>query len=198
MFQFNENGINDEKFRLDDVDFLEIDRTPDIYTGYETDENGNEVWKVDYLVVEPGGSNPSAKVPDEFKKIDLTGKFDAKGFASIAITGLDSNSVYNVYAYDAKIAKERKLVYAQYNIDITARTKGDPFAPMTIEAAPQDTMHYFVDEVFEESIKLPIPATPIRAKLDEFVRFANRAASVTVSRPGAIPAMPTKQELEAL
>ena len=37
-----------------------------------------------------------------------------------------------------------------------------------------------------------------RAKLDEFVRFANRAASVTVSRPGAIPAMPTKQELEAL
>lgn len=134
-----------------------------------TDENGNEVWKVDYLVVEPGGSNPSAKVPDEFKKIDLTGKFDAKGFASIAITGLDSNSVYNVYAYDAKIAKERKLVYAQYNIDITARTKGDPFAPMTIEAAPQDTMHYFVDEVFEESIKLPIPATPIRAKLDEFM-----------------------------
>ena len=41
--QFNENGINDEKFRLGDVDFLEIDRTPDIYTGYETDENGNEI-----------------------------------------------------------------------------------------------------------------------------------------------------------
>ncbi len=37
-----------------------------------------------------------------------------------------------------------------------------------------------------------------RTKLDEFVRFANRAASITVSRPGAIPAMPTKQELESL
>lgn len=31
--------------------------------------------------------------------------------------------------------------------------------------------------------------------LDEAVAFANRAASVTTSRPGAIPGMPTKEEL---
>lgn len=132
------------------------------------DENGKEVWKVDYLVVEPNGANPTATVPEEFRKIDLTGKFDASGCASITITGLDSNSVYNVYAYDEKIARERKLVYAQYNIDITARTKGDPFPPITIAAAPQDTMHYQTDGI-EESINLPIAATPIRARLEEFM-----------------------------
>ncbi len=134
-----------------------------------TDDSGNEFWKVDYLVVEPSGSNPTANVPEEFKKVDLSDKFDANGYASIVITGLDSNSVYNVYAYDAKIAQERKMVYAQYNVDITARTKGDPFAPETIVAAPQDTMHYFIDEVYEYDIKLPIPATPISPKLRDFM-----------------------------
>ena len=32
--------------------------------------------------------------------------------------------------------------------------------------------------------------------LNRFVRFANKAASITTSRPGAIPAMPTLQEVE--
>ena len=32
--------------------------------------------------------------------------------------------------------------------------------------------------------------------LNEYVRFANKAASLTTSRPGAIPAMPTKEEVE--
>ena len=31
--------------------------------------------------------------------------------------------------------------------------------------------------------------------IDRFVRYANRAASITASRPGAIPAMPTENEL---
>ena len=34
------------------------------------------------------------------------------------------------------------------------------------------------------------------AELNGFVRFANRAASITTSRPGAIPAMPTLKEVE--
>ena len=34
------------------------------------------------------------------------------------------------------------------------------------------------------------------AELNSFVRFANKAASITASRPGAIPAMPTLQEVE--
>ena len=35
------------------------------------------------------------------------------------------------------------------------------------------------------------------AKLREAVTFANKAASLTTSRPGAIPAMPTLQEVSA-
>lgn len=34
------------------------------------------------------------------------------------------------------------------------------------------------------------------AELNDFVRFANKAASITTSRPGAIPAMPTLKEVE--
>ena len=33
------------------------------------------------------------------------------------------------------------------------------------------------------------------AKIETYVRYANRAASITASRPGAIPAMPTENEL---
>ena len=32
--------------------------------------------------------------------------------------------------------------------------------------------------------------------LNAYVRFANKAASLTTSRPGAIPAMPTREEVE--
>lgn len=35
-----------------------------------------------------------------------------------------------------------------------------------------------------------------REKLERYVRFANKAASITASRPGAIPAMPYRRELE--
>jgi len=139
------------------------------YFNTETDENGNEVWKVDYLVIEPSGSNPEATVPDQFKKMPLTGKFDAEGVASIDVAGLDSNSVYNVYAYDEKIAREKALVYAQYNLDITVRTKGDPGAPIVIAAAAQDTMHYWDGDV-EKEISLPIAATPIQPLLENFMR----------------------------
>ena len=34
-------------------------------------------------------------------------------------------------------------------------------------------------------------------ELEEFLRFANFAAARTCSRPGAIPAMPTREEVEA-
>ena len=33
-------------------------------------------------------------------------------------------------------------------------------------------------------------------EINEYVRFANKAASITTSRPGAIPAMPTLQEVK--
>lgn len=134
-----------------------------------TDDNGNEVWKVDYVVVEPSGSNPEANVPAAYKKIKVSDLFDADGLAQVSVEGLDSNSVYNVYAYDETIAREKALVYAQYNLDITVRTKGDPGDPIIIKAQPQDTMHYWVDDV-EKSIDLPIAATPIQPTLEEFMR----------------------------
>ena len=34
------------------------------------------------------------------------------------------------------------------------------------------------------------------AEISGYVRFANKAASITSSRPGAIPAMPALQEVE--
>ena len=33
------------------------------------------------------------------------------------------------------------------------------------------------------------------AELEDILSFANRAAAITCSRPGAIPAMPTRDEL---
>ena len=36
-----------------------------------------------------------------------------------------------------------------------------------------------------------------QAELESFLRFANQAAAKTCSRPGAIPAMPTREEVEA-
>lgn len=148
------------------------------YFNTVTDESGNEVWKVDYVVVEPSGSNPEAKVPAEYQKIALAGKFDAEGLATVDVAGLDSNSVYNVYAYDEKIAKEKALVYAQYNLDITVRTKGDPGKPIIIESVPQDTMHYW-DGDLEKSLTLPIPATPIQPILEKFMRSNELAENQT-------------------
>jgi hypothetical protein len=130
-------------------------------------------------VVEASGSNPEAKVPAQYKKIDLTGKFDANGWASIDVADLDSNSVYNVYAYDEKIARERALVYAQYNLDITVRTKGDPGAAIIVEPAVQDTMHYWDGDI-EKSINLPIKATPIQPLLENFMKSNEYAENKTI------------------
>ena len=35
-----------------------------------------------------------------------------------------------------------------------------------------------------------------KEEINGYVRFANKAASITTSRPGAIPAMPTLQEVQ--
>ena len=44
----------------------------------------------------------------------------------------------------------------------------------------------------ERGILLPLT----EEDLNSYVRFANKAASITTSRPGAIPAMPTLKEVE--
>lgn len=144
--------------------------TFDEYYDTKTDAAGNQVWKVSYLVVEATQSNPEATVPDKYKKVALTDDmFDADGLASVIVEGLDSNSVYSAYVYDEEIARTRGTVYAQYNLDITVRTKGDPGAPIIIAEAPQDTIHAVVDNA-EQAFSLPYAATPIQPQIEEFMK----------------------------
>ena len=156
------------------------------YYNKETDAFGNTVWKVDYLVIEPAASNPDATVPDEYKfpGLNLKGsdvQWQADGTAKITIQGLDQNAVYNMYTYDETILREKGktkeggidiakgLNYAQQNLNITVRTKGDPGEAIILEPAPQDTMHYTSNDT-EMSIKLPIAATSIQPRLEEFMK----------------------------
>ena len=142
----------------------------DQYFNTKTDAAGNKVWKVSYLVIEASQSNADAKVPDQYKKLPLADSmFDENGQASVIVEGLDSNSVYSAYVYDEEIARTKAMVYAQYNLDMTVRTKGDPGAPIIIAEAKQDTIHAIVDNI-EQAISLPIPATPIQPKIEEFMK----------------------------
>lgn len=146
-----------------------------------TDASGNKVWKADRLVIEPASSNPDAKVPTQYQypgiKLEES-MFGSDGVAMVSIEGLDSNSVYNMYTYDESIFAEKAkkklsvqqcLNYAQQNLDVTVRTKGDPGEPIVIDPVPQDTMMYTESDALK-SISLPIPATSIQPKLEEFMK----------------------------
>jgi len=140
------------------------------YFNTDTDPSGNKVWRVNYLVIEPAASNAQAKVPEQFKKYQLTDSdFDADGLAAINVAGLDSNSVYNFYVYDQSIASRKAFVYAQYNLDQSVRTKGDPGDPILIAPALQDTIHTILDNE-EIAVDLPIAATPIQPILENFMK----------------------------
>jgi len=158
----------------------ELDDFNEYYT-LKTDASGKKVWNVSNLVIEPASSNPDAKVPAEYQypgiKLDDS-MFNADGIAQLSISGLDSNSVYNMYTYDGVVMQEKAkeglnvqqaLNYAQHNLDITVRTKGDPGDPIIIEPMPQDTMHYTSGDQIK-SISLPIPATSIQPLLEEFMK----------------------------
>ena len=145
-----------------------------------TDASGNKVWRADRLVIEPASSNPDAKVPAEYQYPGLkleNSMFGADGIAMINVAGLDSNSVYNMYTYDELVFQEKAkkgldkqkcLNYAQQNLDITVRTKGDPGEPIIIEPAPQDTMMYESDGSML-SINLPLKATSIQPLIEKFM-----------------------------
>ena len=150
-----------------------------------TDASGNKVWRADRLVIEPASSNPDAKVPAEYRYPGLkleNSMFGADGIAMINVAGLDSNSVYNMYTYDELVFQEKAkkgldkqkcLNYAQQNLDITVRTKGDPGEPIVIEPAPQDTMMYESDGSML-SINLPLKATSIQPLIEKFMDAENK------------------------
>ncbi len=145
-----------------------------------TDASGNKVWRADRLVIEPASSNPDAKVPAQYQYPGLkleNSMFGADGIAMINVAGLDSNSVYNMYTYDELVFQEKAkkgldkqkcLNYAQQNLDITVRTKGDPGEPIVIEPTPQDTMMYESDGSML-SINLPLKATSIQPLIEKFM-----------------------------
>ncbi len=56
----------------------------------------------------------------------------------------------------------------------------------------------FFGAVLTEMSKLPDPRAITVPQLEEILRFANVAASVTTSRSGAIPAMPSRAEVEEI
>ena len=150
------------------------------YFNLITDNWGNKVWKADRLVIEPAASNPDAKVPAEYKYpgYPIADLFGEDGTAVIKVEGLDQNSVYNLYTYDESIVAEKAkkgldiqkcLNYAQQNLNISVRTKGDPGEPIIVEPIPQDTMMY-TDGDAQKSIALPIPATSIQPMLEEYMK----------------------------
>ena len=137
--------------------------------------NGQKVWNISYLIISPGEDNPDAKIPDEFRKIKLTDDmFDADQRATIYVNGVDSNTVYTVWAIDQTIADTLSSVDAMYNMNVTVRTKGTPGKPIVVEEAKQDTIHYFVDGA-EQVQNLPIPAIPLQAKLEDFMKNSKYA-----------------------
>lgn len=126
-----------------------------------TDEYGNRVWKVDYLLLEASQSNPEVKVPADYVKVPLTdANFDENGLGTFDIAGLDSNSVYNVNVMDSSIPVAVDAVYAP----LSFRTKGTPGAPIKIAAAPQDTM--MIDG---QVVNMQIKATQLTDIIDNFM-----------------------------
>ncbi len=144
----------DRKVDVTNADYLEwID-----HFNTTTDNHGDKVWKVDYLLLEASQSNPDAKVPAEYVKVALTDKNFDDGYVDIA--GLDSNSVYNVNVMDSSIPVAVDAVYAP----LSFRTKGTPGAPIKIAAAPQDTM--MIDG---QVINMQIKATQLTDIIDNFM-----------------------------
>ena len=141
----------------------------DQYFNTKTDQYGNKVWNVDYLVIEVSESNPDAKMPEEYKKIALNDDmFDENGYAQIKLDGFETNAMYNVYVYDDNIAQKKSFVDAQYNLDITVRTKGIPGDPIVIPSAEQDTIHFKLDGA-EQVLQLPFAATPLQDLFADFM-----------------------------
>lgn len=101
---------------------------------FEVDANGNYVMQL--LTVAASATNPDAKVPDQFKKYNLTDEDFARGY--VDITGLDENSVYIVNVQNTNIPI---YVDAIYN-SLAPRTDGEVGEPILIEhkALDKDTL----------------------------------------------------------
>ena len=75
---------------------------------------------------------------------------------------------------------------------LTGRVPGFPVAVADTNGAGDTFFGAFLSRIAARGGLEGLTAEEISA----FVRFANRAASITTSRPGAIPAMPTLAEVE--
>lgn len=103
---------------------------------FEVDENGNFVMHI--LTVAASNTNPGAKVPEQWKRYELTDADFERGY--IDIDGLDQNSVYVV---NVQNLNNPIRVDAIYN-SIAPRTDGDLGAPIFLKHTPtlEDTLEY--------------------------------------------------------
>ena len=119
---------------------VNLNRSTDGYStddmqGFEdhgfTSENGK--FRVDWLRIEPSLSSPNAQVPAKYTHYTLTDEDWERGY--VDIDGLDENSVYNIDVIREDIPWS---VDKTYNT-LSARTKGNPGAPILITHAVSDT-----------------------------------------------------------
>lgn len=148
------------------------------------DGNGKKVWRVTHLLVSAAASNPDASLPEggeDFaggKLIEIPENvWDENGMATITINGLAENAVYNCEALDKNLLADRAVIDATYS-GVQVRMKGTPGAPIVIASAPQDTMMY-LDGAEYKSVTLPIAATSIQERLEDFMTSLQYAEGQT-------------------
>ena len=82
--------------------------------------------------------------------------------------------LYDALCYFDDFCRQNDIQYVLSNGTLLGAAKYGDFVP------------------WDDDVDLIMP----RDDLNRFVRFANKAASITTSRPGAIPAMPNIREVE--
>ena len=97
-------------------------------------------FKVDYMEIKAGSSNPDAVVPDEYKHYDLKNANWEDDKIVIPVKGLQSNAIYEVNIYNEDIPYKAD---AAFNF-VGPRVKGAAGAPILIKHNPAvlDTIIY--------------------------------------------------------
>ncbi|MGM9537546.1 MAG: carbohydrate kinase [Candidatus Onthomonas sp.] len=91
------------------------------------------------------------------------------------------------------VTRGEKGVFYRYR-NKTGSVPGVPCKVADTNGAGDSFFGAVLARLSELDLNQPIPI----AQLEEILNFANHAASITVSRPGAIPGMPTLEEVQAL
>ena len=118
---------------------------------------GKDVFQFKYLTIEPSGTNPNAKVPEKWKKYEITEEDFARGYIDVkgdeGVDGFDQNSVYTVNIEDPEITSKKCYWDAIFNT-LSVRTTGpvgDPF-PIPHEILEPKRENYPSDDAYETAM----------------------------------------------